>query len=367
MKCFKKKEQIIVMQHKSIELASDFKLKVVGMYEEGVSCTDIEKKYNLDSSILNQWIKKYKTTGSFNHADTEMILGETFKEYQALCLLTYDEAVEFLLEKYGPALDDYYREKSYYRYMNNEIKTITKGKFSRTNEGLYCHHIDENKIKNISDKEFIKHFGIPYAYQKKDRLVYCDLIEHCILHGLIAKESDNELGVDGLEIYLIPIVEEWYINEYIPKPNWMKNCYNKAFLTPENAESILVDILNLINVDYLERIKQEQILFENRLKEYEKGVKENLLASLKTFENLNEKSDRKSIVCAMRNLQHGYTCYENFNKNPNELPNFSQRYRVSEDYKTINSRMIQFSKEQILQDALELIDRINSKEIDLKK
>lgn len=43
MKCFKKKEQIIVMQHKSIELASDFKLKVVGMYEEGVSCTDIEK------------------------------------------------------------------------------------------------------------------------------------------------------------------------------------------------------------------------------------------------------------------------------------------------------------------------------------
>jgi len=66
------------MQHESIKLTSDFKLKLIRMYEEGVPCTYIEKKYNLESSILNQWIKNYETTGSVNHADTEVILGETF-------------------------------------------------------------------------------------------------------------------------------------------------------------------------------------------------------------------------------------------------------------------------------------------------
>ena len=35
-------------------------------------------------------------------------------------------------------IDDYYREKSYERFLNNEIKHITKGKYSRTNDGVFC-------------------------------------------------------------------------------------------------------------------------------------------------------------------------------------------------------------------------------------
>ena len=61
-----------------------------------------------------------------------------YNEYLDLQSKTYAEAVDFLLQKYGPAQDDYFREKSYQRFMNREIKSISKGKISRTHEGLYC-------------------------------------------------------------------------------------------------------------------------------------------------------------------------------------------------------------------------------------
>src|SRR5699024_11101712 len=105
--------------------------------------------------------------------------------------------VDILLQKYGHALDDYYREASYVRFMQGEIKNITKGKYSRTSEGLYCHHIDEIKILKISDQSFIKRDNIPFRHQKRERLIYCDLIEHTILHVLITKETSNEFGLPG--------------------------------------------------------------------------------------------------------------------------------------------------------------------------
>ncbi|WP_416150245.1 hypothetical protein ACM26V_04455 [Salipaludibacillus sp. HK11] len=42
----------------------------------------------------------------------------SYKEYKGLLSKTYDEVVEFLLQKYGSAQDDYFREKSYQKFMN---------------------------------------------------------------------------------------------------------------------------------------------------------------------------------------------------------------------------------------------------------
>jgi hypothetical protein len=94
-----------------------------------------------------------------------------YKEYEDLLSKTYDEAVEFLLQKYGTAKDDYFSEKSYQRFMAGEIKNITTGKYKRTSEGLYCHHIDEKKNLNISNQSFIKENKVSFEFQKKDRLV----------------------------------------------------------------------------------------------------------------------------------------------------------------------------------------------------
>ena len=56
--------------------------------------------------------------------------------------MTYDELVDYLLKKYGPAQYDYFC---------NESCKSKNSKVSRTNEGLYCHHIDENKAISLAN------------------------------------------------------------------------------------------------------------------------------------------------------------------------------------------------------------------------
>lgn len=66
--------------------------------------------------------------------------------------MNYDEFVSYLLKKYGPAKYDY--------FTNATCKTKSK-RISRTKEGLFCHHIDE-------DKGYISNFfGLPLDEIKK--------------------------------------------------------------------------------------------------------------------------------------------------------------------------------------------------------
>lgn len=164
------------------------------------------------------------------------------REYLKLLKLDYNDAVDFLLTKYSGATDDYYKEHSYEKFLDGVIKTPSKGKISRSNEGLYCHHIDENKYENISDAKFILHQNIPFKMQRKDRLVYCDLVEHAILHAIIAKETDWKYGKRGLDIFLVPQLAEWYLYKEVPKEGWRLNCYEKSFIDEINAE-ILLEVL----------------------------------------------------------------------------------------------------------------------------
>lgn len=79
--------------------------------------------------------------------------------------MTYDELVDYLLKKYGPAQYDYFC---------NESCKSKNSKVSRTNEGLYCHHIDENKAILLSNDKFA--VNNPFEYQKANRLVYCNVL-----------------------------------------------------------------------------------------------------------------------------------------------------------------------------------------------
>ena len=177
-----------------------------------------------------------------------------YKEYEELLSKNSDDVVAFLLQKYGPAQDDYFREQSYQKFMDGEIKSIQKGKHSRTSEGLFCHHIDENKSLNLSNFSFIKVNKIPFESQKKDRLVYCDLIEHAVLHALIAQETSKKLGFPGYMMYLIPKIEEWYLDEIIPASPWEKDCYNKSFLIPEETVNIIKKMQEKLDLPYCNTI-----------------------------------------------------------------------------------------------------------------
>ncbi|MCM6821197.1 hypothetical protein [Pediococcus pentosaceus] len=171
---------------------------------------------------------------------------EKLKYYESLLSLSYNQLIFKLIEKYGPVKDDYFREKSYARYLNGEIKTPGRGKYSRASDGLYCHHIEEDKYENISNFSYIKHYNYPYAIQKKDKLVYCDMFEHLILHALIIKRTDGEFGANGYYIFLKPIIEDWMIGGMNPKPTWMKAAKKRAYLTKRETKKILKEITRFL-------------------------------------------------------------------------------------------------------------------------
>ena len=93
--------------------------------------------------------------------------------------MSYDELVVYLRQKYGPAEFDYFCGES--------CKTKNK-KISRTDDGLVCHHVYEIVTGLLSNP------GVasmnPYDWQKKENLVYCDFIEHLLLHAKIEAPSE---------------------------------------------------------------------------------------------------------------------------------------------------------------------------------
>ena len=98
--------------------------------------------------------------------------------------LSYDEYVDILLEKYGRVPGDYFTDSSF-RKKNKKI--------NRSKDGLWCHHIDEDKVPNLSRKpvrvrDYIEDID-PFEYQKAERLVYCNYIEHMLLHMKIVEKE----------------------------------------------------------------------------------------------------------------------------------------------------------------------------------
>lgn len=98
-----------------------------------------------------------------------------------------------------------------------KIQTTIIKKNLQKKEGLYCHHIFDSKYDNLSNLKFIRHYRYAFDYQKKENLVYCDLFEYLILQALIAKESNGIHRLAGYLIFILPNIEEWYINEVDPR------------------------------------------------------------------------------------------------------------------------------------------------------
>lgn len=171
-------------------------------------------------------------------------------QYQHLLKLSYMEACNLLLNKYGESKYDYViNEDSYNKFLNDEIKNFIKHKeVSRAkSDGLYCHHIMEDKYYNLSNPHAIKNQKAPFSSQEKDNLVYCDLIEHVILHVLIYC-FDNEKNIP---FQIIKNIEDWYIKphnkDWEPKEKYLIKCYIKSYLSSKDAKIIYNDIKNRMN------------------------------------------------------------------------------------------------------------------------
>lgn len=133
------------------------------------------------------------------------------RDIQEELAMSYDMYVKYLIQKYGPAEYDY--------FCTEQCKSKNK-KISRTKEGLFCHHIDENKEILLSTPEVAR--IRPFAYQKADRLVYANYLEHLLLHIKIVEDDveNKGLGLGGV-LMICGAINDYY--RHGRADGWRKN------------------------------------------------------------------------------------------------------------------------------------------------
>lgn len=168
--------------------------------------------------------------------------------YRKLLDSTYYDAVQQIKDANGECRGDYYNEKSFNNYIDGKNKKPRHGKKVRQGlKGLEIHHIDENKVANLSSLEKIKNDkeAQKFEHQKQERLVYCDLLEHIILHALIAKETNNSFGYEGYES-LYSKVNNWVEGTKLPKADIDKKSYERIGLTQEEKVTFLAEVVKYV-------------------------------------------------------------------------------------------------------------------------
>ncbi len=139
-------------------------------------------------------------------------------EYEKVKNLSYLEYCDYLQQKYGIGLCDYM------------TKSWNKNpKCSRTKDGLMAHHKYEDHAIMLSEKEHaIKN---PYEWQLAKNIVYCDYLEHLLLHILICEYPSKDrnmfeaVGIGGIIEFIVPELNDLY-SGWETRQAWRKNCHN---------------------------------------------------------------------------------------------------------------------------------------------
>ena len=151
--------------------------------------------------------------------DSEVNKSMDIKEYIRIKDLDYLGYCDYLQDKYGIGLAD---------YMTRQFNPNPNCK--RTRDGLYAHHKYENKMIMLSTKEFAK--LVPFEWQQKENIVYCDLLEHLYLHILIYENPDPidpriNVGFGGVVNFLVPELNDIY-SGYKTTLGWERICHSKV-------------------------------------------------------------------------------------------------------------------------------------------
>ena len=175
-------------------------------------------------------------------------------------MLSYGDLVAYLITKYGDVK---------YNYFTNETcATKTRG-LTRTRDGLICHHIDEDKADKLSDPQFAIRY--PFEYQKAERLVYCNYLEHLLLHISISKLRHEKHGskiedVKNLSRIIMPGVRficadlNWFYDHADMLVGWKKNCYDTIADNYDDYIDILRDFIRYIRQQYTKPIRASKKL-----------------------------------------------------------------------------------------------------------
>ena len=159
--------------------------------------------------------------------------------YESMLKMSYQDIVSALLKKYGSAKHNYFKDTAC--KIKNSLVT-------RTNEGLFCHHIDEDKAIMLCNDKFAA--NNPFEYQKAARLVYCNLLEHLLLHVKIAENpsldaNENELpGIGGAINFICKDLNDIYSGKEF-SDEWRKNVADKV---KDNFDDYIIILRYLWNI-----------------------------------------------------------------------------------------------------------------------
>lgn len=159
-------------------------------------------------------------------------------EYQKVKEFTYLEYCDYLQSKYGIGIADY-MTKSY----------NPNPKCKRTKDGLLAHHKKEDTMILLSKKEVAQ--MCPLEWQSKENIIYCDCLEHLLLHVLICKYPSNDkadfirAGIGGIVNFIVPELNDLY-SGWITKQSWRQNCHSKVLEDEEVYLSILKQFIDIM-------------------------------------------------------------------------------------------------------------------------
>lgn len=150
--------------------------------------------------------------------------------YEEVKNLSYEEYCSYLKEKYGNVP---------YRYGKKENR--------RPEEGLFIHHIREDVVASLSNSAIAK--ANDPLYQEPENLVYCNYVEHLLLHILIGEETagNKNLGLNGPFVFIIPALKNYFEKGW--KNEKINAGYYNAIAQDKDVFKILLERYNKIVCD----------------------------------------------------------------------------------------------------------------------
>lgn len=148
------------------------------------------------------------------------------REYNKVKGMSYLKYCKYLQNKYGIPKNNFFRPNW---TPVNSIK--------RTSEGLYIHHVMEDHSIMLGRKEYA--IQNPYEWQMARNLLYCDMLEHLLLHILICenphkdKKQNHFVGFGGAINYLVPELNDVY-SGWVTKQDWRLKTH-KVILKDKNV------------------------------------------------------------------------------------------------------------------------------------
>ncbi|CAK1224163.1 hypothetical protein FFRU_050900 [Fructobacillus fructosus] len=170
--------------------------------------------------------------------------------------MSYMEAVHSLKKRYSAVGKPYFYKENFENVVKGDDVKLRKRR-KNSKKGLYIHHILEKEFSNLSSKSGIKNNKIVFESKKEelfsnqveyfvtqipDNLVFCDVLEHMILHA----KSSYEFNGQGKEGYLalrgkckkwFPIAQEDLV-EYGDSFS-EKNHYNEIKISRKNIQELI--------------------------------------------------------------------------------------------------------------------------------